>query len=78
MVRCYWKREDCAGQIAFNKGAGLSVTEVCEAVAEAYCFRPGASSELCYPTAADCDQTVASMKKSHRQTSDCAAKTHRD
>lgn len=75
VVRCYWKREDCQSQIAFNKDSGLSNSQECKAVTEAYCFHPSASSELCYPTAADCDQTVANMKKNRRQISGCAPKT---
>ena len=74
VVRCYWKREDCAGQVAFNTGYGLSGSQECKAVAEPYCFH-SASSELCYPTAADCDRTVADMKKRDRQASGCAPRT---
>src|SRR5215210_6527424 len=37
IVRCYWKREDCEQQIAFNKNV-VAGSQTCEAVAEAHCF----------------------------------------
>lgn len=75
VVRCYWKREDCERQIAFNTDSGLTRIQECKAVAEPSCFQLGEGGEMCYPTAAECDRVDASMKQRNRQTSGCAAKT---
>ena len=77
VVRCYWTREECEGQLAFNKESGLTRPQECAAVAEPYCFQLDVGGENCFPTAADCERIDASMKKRHRQTSGCAAKTGR-
>jgi hypothetical protein len=73
VVRCYWKREDCEQQIEFNKGV-VAGRQTCEAAAEAHCFDENGKSELCYPTAADCDAMVVKMKKRNRPVSQCATK----
>ena len=73
VVRCYWTREDCEQQISFNKGL-VDGSQTCEAVVEAHCFDENGKSELCYPTAADCDGMVAKMKKRNRPVSQCASK----
>jgi len=75
VVRCYWTREDCEGQLAFNRDSGLDRAQECKAAAEPYCLQLKEGSEMCYPTAADCERADANMKKRHRQTSGCAAKT---
>ena len=73
VVRCYWQREDCERQIAFNKNI-MAGRQTCEAAAEAHCFDENGKNELCYPSASDCDAMVAKMKKRNRPASQCAAK----
>ena len=73
VVRCYWTREDCEQQMAFNKGL-VAGNQTCEAAAEAHCFDENGKNQLCYPTAADCDAMVAKMKKRNRPVSQCASK----
>jgi hypothetical protein len=75
-VRCYWSRQDCEGQIAFNKGLDDSNNvQECRAAAQVHCLKPADSGELCYPAIADCEQTLANMRKRNRKTSDCTMKT---
>ena len=73
IVRCYWTREDCEQQMAFNKGL-VAGNQTCEAASEAHCFDENGKNQLCYPTAGDCDAMVAKMKKRNRPVSQCAAK----
>jgi hypothetical protein len=72
VVRCYWERERCEEQLAFNKK--LVASQKCESVAEAHCFSEPGQSEACYPSAAECDATVVKMKKRKRPVSQCTAK----
>lgn len=73
VVRCYWTREDCDQQMAFNKGL-VAGGQTCEAAAEAHCFDENGKNQLCYPSAADCDAMVAKMKKRDRPASPCSSK----
>ena len=73
VVRCYWTREDCEQQMAFNKGL-VAGNQTCEAATEVHCFDENGKNQLCYPTAADCDAMVAKMKQRKRPASQCAAK----
>jgi hypothetical protein len=75
VVQCYWKREDCDAQVAFNLESGVTRSQSCSGYAKAYCLLPSKSSEMCYPTTEDCERTFANMQKRNRQTTACTAKT---
>jgi hypothetical protein len=75
VVQCYWTREDCDAQIAFNRESGVENAQMCSGYARAFCTRPSNSSEMCFPTTEDCERTVANMLKRNRQSTTCVAKT---
>jgi hypothetical protein len=75
VVQCYWTRDSCEGQIAFNRESGVEKEQVCNSYARAFCTLPSNSSEMCFPTTEDCERTVANMQKRNRQTTACTAKT---
>lgn len=74
VVQCYWKREDCDRQIAFNKDYGSTRPQVCRPSSVVYCLTPSASSETCYPTAEGCADMHGKLVARNRATSECVEK----
>ena len=74
VVRCYWKREACEEQLAFNSNNNIVKNQKCVAAPEPYCFDERGQPEACYPTAADCEATVEKFKKRNRSVSACVAR----
>jgi len=74
VVQCYWKRDDCDRQVAFNKEYGSTRPQECRPSSVVFCLTPSASSETCYPTAAGCAEMYGKLVARNRPTSECVEK----